>query len=107
MPPAQNVSQKSIPEVAFHERRQNPRRTVNLKAKAGLVSDAPTPCRIRNISALGALLEFDEPMFLPKHFRITIDEPHFSADCELRHRTELSAGVMFISNREEAKALFG
>lgn len=89
------------------ERRNAPRREVRLAAKAGLRYDAPVACVVRNISAMGALIEFPEAVTVPKTFRITIDSAMFSAECELRHQNGSTVGVMFISNRMEALAAFG
>jgi hypothetical protein len=100
-------TQKHAPKSQPRERRKTRRHIVNLPAKAGLKRDNPTPCVVRNISALGALLQFESPTRFPKHFRVAIDNPAFTAGCELRHATETTAGVMFISNREEASAFFG
>ena len=88
------------------ERRKARRYDVNFKAKVGLKADKPTSCTVRNISSLGALLEFDAPVGVPRHFRISIESPRFSADCEVRHRTGNAVGVMFTSNRDEARNLF-
>lgn len=89
------------------ERRNAPRREVHLEAKAGLRFDAPVACVVRNISAMGALIEFPEAVTVPKTFRISIDSAMFSAECELRHQKGTTVGVMFISNRMEALAAFG
>ncbi|MEQ1672067.1 MAG: PilZ domain-containing protein [Hyphomicrobium sp.] len=94
-------------DLAASDRRNAPRREVFLAAKAGIRFDAPVACIVRNISAMGALLEFSEPVIAPKTFRITIDSALFSADCELRHQNGRLVGVMFISNRMEALAAFG
>lgn len=89
------------------ERRNAPRREVLLAAKAGIREGVPMPCTVRNISAMGALLEFAVDVRLPKQFRISIDSALFSAECEVRHQSGRTAGVMFISNRMEALAAFG
>lgn len=101
-------AEKPMPDATPLERRKVRRRLVNYKAKAALKWDDPTPCIVRNISSLGALLEFTaEVADIPKRFRIAIQHPLFTAECELRHHTPTTAGVMFISNRSEASRLFG
>lgn len=103
MQPSNQVSFDS----ATAERRNATRHDVSLVAKAGIRDGAPVVCKVRNISSMGALLEFREAVRLPKQFRITIDSAFFSADCEVRHHSGREAGVMFISNRMEALAAFG
>ena len=94
-------------DLQTDERRNVPRREVHLNAKAGLRYDAPVSCVVRNISAMGALIEFTEAVTVPKTFRISIDSAMFSAECETRHQSGNTVGVMFISNRMEALAAFG
>lgn len=94
------------PQRRPRERRKARRHEVNFKAKAGLKADRPTPCTVRNVSTLGALLEFSVPTNVPRFFRISIDDPRFAADCEVRHRSGHFVGVMFLSNRADAIALF-
>lgn len=100
------LAQKTDRNAVVRERRKARRYEVSFKAKAGLKADQPTPCTVRNVSALGALLEFDSPVKIPRYFRIAIEAPRFSADCEVRHRTGNSVGVMFTSNRADALDLF-
>lgn len=101
------LPQQVFPDISTSERRNAPRREVRLAAKAGVRFDAPVACIVRNISPMGALIEFPQSMALPKTFRIAIDSAMFSAECELRHQNGCMAGVMFITNRMEALAAFG
>lgn len=97
---------KLDPKLNSIERRRARRYEVNFKAKVGLKTDRPTRCIVRNVSVLGALLEFEEPVTPPRYFRIAIDDPRFAADCELRHCKGKFVGVMFKSSRREALELF-
>jgi PilZ domain len=88
-------------------RRAVERRPVTLAAKAAILDGSRVDCTVRNISAMGALIEFREPTRLPNTFRLAIPSAMFSADCEVRHQEGRMVGVMFVSNRMEALAAFG
>lgn len=64
------------------------------------------PCRVKNISPMGALIALPEPRTLPVNFRLTIPDEMFAADCEFRHQTGNAVGVLFITGRMEALARF-
>jgi PilZ domain len=89
------------------DRRQTRRRDVSIPAKIGYRHQPPIACIVRNISPMGALLEFECDVALPESFRIVIESKMFWADCEVRHHKGNAAGVMFTSNRMEALAAFG
>jgi hypothetical protein len=89
------------------DRRGAVRKEVHIPAKVGFRDLAPIACMVRNVSAMGALIEFDSDVVLPQTFRIIVESKMFWADCEVRHQKGRSAGVMFISNRAEALAAFG
>jgi hypothetical protein len=89
------------------ERRGAPRKEVNIPAKVGFRDLAPIACTVRNVSAMGALIEFDSDVVLPPTFRIIIESKMFWADCEVRHQKGRTAGVMFVTHRAEALAAFG
>jgi PilZ domain len=91
----------------YANRRQSRRRDVSIPAKIGYRHQPPIACTVRNISPMGALLEFSDNIVLPETFRIVIESKMFWADCEVRHRKGNAAGVMFTSNRMEALAAFG
>jgi hypothetical protein len=98
--------QKSNPVDAV-ERRTAVRRDVTIPAKIGFRDITPIPCMVKNVSPMGALIEFKDDILLPHKFRIVVDSMTFWADCEVRHHKGRYAGVMFISNRLEALAAFG
>lgn len=89
------------------ERRANLRRDVNLRAIVRLPDGRTLACRVKNISAMGALFELTHHMSLPASFRLSIPDEMFSAECERRHQAENRVGVLFMSSRAEALARFG
>ncbi len=58
------------------------------------------PCRVRNFSSAGALLEFDRAMPCAGRFRLTIEESGFEVDCSVRHRGRNGLGVYFTEPTE-------
>lgn len=80
------------------ERRAFGRRRTLLHALVHTRGRPPTPCIVRNVSEGGALLEFpSDPYWLPSYFTLTIDSDGFSAQCEIRHKSQHGAGVFFQS----------
>ena len=93
-------------EATIIDRRSLPRKDVALPAKVGFRSGPPIPCVVRNISPMGAMLEFSDELDVPDMFRIIIESEIFTADCEVRHIKGKNVGVLFTSNRLEAMARF-
>lgn len=89
------------------ERRQHQRREVDLAASTRFSDGTARVCQVKNISPMGALLDFGASPGLPATFRLIIASELFSAECELRHETGNQAGVLFMSSRAEALAKFG
>ena len=89
------------------ERRTHPRHEVNYRGVVRFADGTSLPCRVKNISAMGALLEFSEARIMPANFKLTIPDELFSAECEFRHQTGQSIGVLFTTGRMEARARFG
>lgn len=87
-----NAAKKS---TLSSERRGFGRRRTHLHAFVHAVGRSPIPCLVRNISDQGALLELEHPGRLPSYFTLKIAADGFSADCEIRHKTEHGAGVFF------------
>ena len=96
-----------IAEATFTDRRSVPRKTVAIPAKVGFRNTPPVHCIVRNVSPMGALLEFSDDLDVPNNFRIIIESELFTADCEVRHNKDRKVGVLFTSNRLEAMARFG
>jgi len=63
------------------ERRSYQRLDVDYLAVARLADGTSIPCRVKNISPMGALLEFSEVRIMPANFRITIPDELFTAEC--------------------------
>lgn len=61
---------------------------------------------MRNISTMGALVEFQHATILPSRFKLLVPEHWFEADCEVRHSAPREVGLLFTSNRREALARF-
>lgn len=93
--------------LAPHERRTYQRIDVDYRAVARLPDGSSFACRVKNISPMGALLEFPEARILPAAFRLTVPDEMFSAECEFRHQTGNCVGVLFTTGRMEALAKFG
>ena len=98
---------KQTDPINSTDRRGAPRKEVHIPAKIGFRDLPPIACIVKNVSPMGALIEFNSDVVLPETFRIIIESKMFWADCEVRHQKGRNAGVMFISNRAEALAAFG
>ncbi len=95
------------PAARGAERRAHIRHEVDYPAIVRAAGRADVAARVRDVSAMGALVEAPAGTQLPDTFRLIMPDQMFSADCEVRHRTEGRAGVLFISNRLEAMSRFG
>lgn len=89
------------------ERRMHRRLDVDFRAVVRFQDGSSVPCRVKNISAMGALIEFEQERNLPQIFKLTIPDEMFAAECDLRHQTANRAGVLFTTGRLEALARFG
>ncbi len=89
------------------ERRTYHRLDVDYRGVVRFPDGTSVACRVTNISPMGALIEFSEPRILPQAFRLTIPDELFAAECEFRHQTGKSVGVLFTTGRMEALARFG
>lgn len=88
------------------ERRSKVRREVNYAATVRTTSSGDIAVRVCDVSPMGALIDLRPGMQLPDTFRLIIPAEMFSADCEVRHRTETRVGVFFTSDRLEAMSRF-
>lgn len=93
-----------VPECV--ERRKMCRVELSLEAVVQVPGGRLVRCILRNISSMGATVEFGRPTIVPKQFKLIVPEHLFEAYCDVRHKTRTSAGVMFTSNRREASARF-
>lgn len=89
------------------ERRIYQRIEVDYHAVVRLADGTSFPCRVRNVSPMGALLELSDARIMPARFRLTIPDELFIAECEFRHQAGKNVGVLFITGRMEALARFG
>lgn len=55
----------------------------------------PAYCTVRDLSASGAFLEFDERCEPVHNFRLVIETKGIDALCEVRHTRSRGVGVMF------------
>lgn len=90
----------------FVERRKSCRIDKEYSAYIKVGKDKPISCTVRNISSMGAFLEFQVPASVPPRFNIVIPEYWFEAQCEVRHATIHGVGVHFMTNRREAVSRF-
>lgn len=54
-------------------------------------------CTVRDLSEGGARLRVDNPMFVPTHFELLVEQDGFEADCEIVWRADKDLGVRFTS----------
>ena len=93
--------------LTFTDRRASQRRDCSLVARIKIPGELAIPCRVINVSAMGALLQLNAVIGMPPAFRLIVESEMFEADCEVRHQTGMNVGVLFTSNRLEAMAKFG
>ena len=78
------------------ERRRVPRTRVSATAKAFAVkSSRAYDCTVRDISSLGARLEFRDGSMVPTLFELTFDHARTLRVCHVAWRTETELGVEF------------
>jgi hypothetical protein len=53
-------------------------------------------CRVRNLSAAGAMLEVAGQLGIPEEFTLVIDADHFRQNCRVIWRTTTRLGVAFL-----------
>jgi hypothetical protein len=76
------------------EKRIAPRRRV-LKAGSIVFDGGAVRCTVRNRSATGAALDVETPLFIPDHFRLTVEGEHLDQPCRVVWRKERHIGVAF------------
>lgn len=75
--------------------RNAPRKSTRQKGTAIIGRKTEIACTIRDVSATGARLSFQNPTILPRTFRLRFDE--HDQPVTLRWRSGLFAGVRFTS----------
>ena len=78
------------------ERRQFGRRKVAFEGVIWVPCRPKISCLVSNISTMGALVELNPHTWLPSKFRLVV-VGKFDADCQLAHRTAITAGVAFLT----------
>ncbi len=75
------------------DRRRFGRKPVSWSGTVTVSCRAPVPCKVRNASREGALIEVDRGLFLPTRFLLAIGA--FETQCTVQHRTDGAVGVKF------------
>jgi hypothetical protein len=55
-------------------------------------------CVVCDLAEGSALLQVDQPAWLPPRFQITIEATGTTAECEVTHRTADAVGVRFVGS---------
>jgi hypothetical protein len=78
------------------ERRRFPRTSISASAKVLVVrSSRAYDCTVRNISSLGARLEFSNAAMVPNIFELTFDHAKTLRVCHVAWRAGTELGVEF------------
>lgn len=78
------------------ERRGFGRRVSSIHGAALIPGRGAMPCVVRNFSATGALLSFNERLEPPYQFRLIIAERGVDVACAVRHHGRYGTGVFFL-----------
>lgn len=78
------------------ERRGFGRRESLIHGTAVIAGRGVTACVVRNFSAGGALITFNEPLVPPYQFRLVIAERRIDVPVEVRHHGRYGTGVRFM-----------
>jgi hypothetical protein len=76
------------------ERRASPRHRV-LKAGTIEFGEESLPCTVRNLSATGAGIEVNSPLWFPERFVLAVPSEVLRKPCRLIWRSEKRIGVVF------------
>ena len=79
------------------DRRQFGRRQTSLHAWITVPGRPRLSCVVKDISLGGALLQFDQPSWLPFTFQLTVEGTRFTSMCEIRHTSVNGMGVRFLA----------
>lgn len=78
----------------MEERRSAPRHRV-LKAGTIEFGSAAIPCTVRNLSASGASIEVNSPLWFPDRFVLAIASEGWRRQCRVARRQEKRIGIVF------------
>lgn len=84
----------------YAEKRQFGRRQTYIHAWVRVSGRPAISCIVRDLSQGGALLEFDEDVWLPYSFRVTSVDKQIDRVCEVRHETANRVGVEFVAHEQ-------
>ena len=76
------------------ERRASPRHRV-LKAATIEFGEETLPCTVRNLSATGAGVDINSPLWFPERFVLAVPSEGWRRPCRLVWRNERRIGVAF------------
>lgn len=85
----------------MEERRTIPRRRALKEGKVVLSDWTAIDCGIRDLSEIGARLEFSGPTKLPHEFRLLVVSSNRLISAELKWQRGLAAGVLFTGQERE------
>ena len=88
----------------LEERRHVPRRRALKEAKVVLSDSTLIDCLMRDLSDVGARLEFSAPTDLPAEFRLLIVSSNLLIPARLEWQRGLSAGAAFTGPPSDAPA---
>ena len=79
------------------ERRRVTRKTLEQTVMLSLAGEVTiTPCKMLNLSVLGACVRLKNTPILPTEFRLSFDDFRTSFDCRLVWRQEDRVGISFV-----------
>lgn len=79
------------------ERRKFGRKETNVDALAVAPGRCAVRCTIKNISRMGALLEFAVPFTCRSNFRLYVEGNKLDAQCQIRRQDGTAVGVEFVA----------
>lgn len=82
------------------EEKRESLRTRVLKTGSISFGGAAISCVVRNISALGALLEVESPLGIPERFILVVPSDQLSRPCRTIWKSERRIGVRFERSRD-------
>ena len=79
------------------ERRQFGRRQILLHGMITGSGRPPISCIVRDLSAGGAKIEVEAPLWLPPRFHLVV-EGTLRSDCQIVHRSNDAVGIRFVTS---------
>jgi PilZ domain len=86
----------------MEEKRKHPRTDIDEPAFVSSGGSVMS-CVVRNISAEGAAIEVDNPVFVPQHFRLVMaKDPAVVHDCSVAWIKQNRIGLTFVNSADPA-----